>query len=335
MVPPGEPEAAERPASPSLARVVGLRFDPIDRQRIFKERAAGLLQVLGVQLRRRASAAAKVELELRGFDDAEAHQRAGEALLAGVRQAESVHGALRVPDPWEPGAWVEVKNERGLSATALADREFQKHRRAERGRRTAEARLQRLRDEIHRLGALRERYAVELEESDAPDETLAALEAALRREGIPVGIVAPTKAGRAHHASRPTRIEGVRLSTSSDGWEILIGRSARENQRLTFKLAGPEDFWLHALGVTGAHVVVRNPTREKKPPQATLREAAAAAAWFSEARKSAEVDVQWTRRKYVRRIRGGAPGAVQVKRFETLRVRPDDVDRNLREAPGA
>ena len=79
---------------------------------------------------------------------------------------------------------------------------------------------------------------------------------------------------------------------------------------------------LHALGVPGAHVVVRNPERERALPEATLRQAATLAAWFSDAREQTAADVQWTRRRFVRRARGRPPGTVLVKRAQTLRVVP-------------
>jgi predicted ribosome quality control (RQC) complex YloA/Tae2 family protein len=102
----------------------------------------------------------------------------------------------------------------------------------------------------------------------------------------------------------------------------MAGKSGKENHRLTFKLATPEDFWFHALNSPGAHVVARNDERRARPPEATLEEAAAIAAWFSEAGRDEQVDVQWTRRKYVRRPRGAPPGTVIIKKFETIRVRP-------------
>lgn len=144
----------------------------------------------------------------------------------------------------------------------------------------------------------------------------------MREAGIPVGLEPATRAGKAAALARRPRLEGVRMLTSSDGWSILIGRSARDNHRLTFDLAGPEDFWLHAQGCAGAHVVLRNESRLRQPPAPTLREAAAAAAWFSEARRQGWADVEWTRRKYVRHPRGAPPGKVLLKRSETLRVRP-------------
>jgi predicted ribosome quality control (RQC) complex YloA/Tae2 family protein len=109
---------------------------------------------------------------------------------------------------------------------------------------------------------------------------------------------------------------------SKDGWTILIGRTGPDNDRLTFKIAAPDDIWLHAAGVHGAHVVIRNPDRLPAPPPETLAEAARYALWFSAGRSGAAGDVHWTRRKNVRRPKGGTSGQVVLKRFESIRVRP-------------
>ena len=100
------------------------------------------------------------------------------------------------------------------------------------------------------------------------------------------------------------RREGAIVVTGEDGASILVGRTGRDNDRLTFKIAGPEDFWLHVQGRPGAHVVIRNPGRRRRPSRDALEEAAALAAWYSGARSEGQVDVHWTRRKYVRRVRG-------------------------------
>ena len=111
------------------------------------------------------------------------------------------------------------------------------------------------------------------------------------------------------------------MITSKDGWTILVGRTGSDNDKLTFKLAAPDDLWLHAAGVPGAHVVIRNPDRKPSVPSATLAEAAALALWFSDARSEQGADVMWTRRKNVRRAKGGSSGKVVIKRFETIRTR--------------
>ncbi len=69
-------------------------------------------------------------------------------------------------------------------------------------------------------------------------------------------------------------------------------------------------------------MILRADARESRPPPASIEDAAAIAAWFSEFREQQLVDVQWTRRKNVRKPRRLPPGTVLVKRFETIRVRP-------------
>jgi len=111
---------------------------------------------------------------------------------------------------------------------------------------------------------------------------------------------------------------------ASDGAEILIGRSAHQNQAVTFDLARSEDIWLHARGCPGAHVIVRAPG--ERPSDATLREAAALAAYYSANRASGKVVVDWTRRKNVRRLGKGTPGLVSYTGEQTLAVQPEGPD---------
>jgi len=76
------------------------------------------------------------------------------------------------------------------------------------------------------------------------------------------------------------------------GYEVWVGRHARENEQLTFHEARKYDYWLHARGVPGAHVILRVPNRNQKPPRRILEMAASIAAYFSEARHSSLVPVQ-------------------------------------------
>src|SRR5207247_1621287 len=88
--------------------------------------------------------------------------------------------------------------------------------------------------------------------------------------------------------SRSTRIPGTRRYLSSDGYEILVGRAARDNDQLTFRVARPHDLWLHAGDYPGSHVIVRNSSR-REIPHRTVIEAAQLAARFSQASKDAKV----------------------------------------------
>jgi predicted ribosome quality control (RQC) complex YloA/Tae2 family protein len=132
----------------------------------------------------------------------------------------------------------------------------------------------------------------------------------------------------AEPAARPPRASaGPRHYLTSRGLSVLVGRGARENQQLTFKSARPEDLWLHARGVPGSHVILRDP--EGRASADDLREAAEIAAYCSDASAEARIDVHVVRRKHVRPAGGGA-GRVSFSSSETLRVAPRDPEGRLR-----
>lgn len=109
---------------------------------------------------------------------------------------------------------------------------------------------------------------------------------------------------------------------SSDGFEILVGRSARDNDMLTFKIAGPHDFWFHVAATSGSHVVVVNPDQLERLPRNTLREAAELAALHSKSRDGGNVAVHYVQRNFVRKERGAPAGQVTLQRKQTIQVSP-------------
>lgn len=131
------------------------------------------------------------------------------------------------------------------------------------------------------------------------------------------------------HGARPGRgtREGGRGSSfpsrqSSDGYELLYGRTAEESDRLLREVAAPDDWWLHARDHRGGHVIIRTHRQPDRVPRRTIEEAARLAAFLSKARHSSLVPVDYTLRKYVRRARKGPPGLHHFERERTLMVSP-------------
>ncbi|ETW97692.1 MAG: hypothetical protein ETSY1_21615 [Candidatus Entotheonella factor] len=114
----------------------------------------------------------------------------------------------------------------------------------------------------------------------------------------------------------------ARRFVAPDGMVVLVGRTAVDNDILTFKLASQKDFWLHVAGESGSHVVVRNPEGLSRLPRETLRFAAALAARHSKARQGGQVAVHVARVSDVKKPRGVPAGKVTLARFESVRVRP-------------
>jgi len=109
---------------------------------------------------------------------------------------------------------------------------------------------------------------------------------------------------------------------SADGLPIFVGRNAEENEELTFHLAKSDDLWLHARGSPGSHVVIRL-AKGVDPPPDTLRDAATLALLYSDLKKSGKGEVIYTRRKWVKKAKGQAVGAVIVTQEKTISVKVD------------
>jgi predicted ribosome quality control (RQC) complex YloA/Tae2 family protein len=105
------------------------------------------------------------------------------------------------------------------------------------------------------------------------------------------------------------------------GWVVLAGRTSQDNDRLSLKLAKPNDWWFHVKGLSGSHVVLRVPAGEE-PDRDTLKAAAAVAAWHSRKREAKQVAVSATRARFVTKPRGAKPGTVEIRKEKVLMVRP-------------
>jgi len=302
------PVAVERPGSTALhpgtwseaaalflgARLRGARFERRRRRALDEARR---------QVRRLGQLEANLGRDREGLPDEGRLRRQGEALLAFAGRVEPGATSADVPDPWEPERTLRLELDPRLPAPANADRLFDRARRIERSRRQIGLRLA---------------------------ETRSALEEARRRESAvlaarDVDALGPPPGEPDQAAGRERG--GPRRYLTSRGLSLLVGRGARENHQVTFAMARPEDLWFHARDVPGAHVVLRDD--EGRASAADLREAAEVAAFFSEARGEAQVDVHVTRRKHLRPARGG-PGRVFVAHSDTVRAAPRDPEGRLR-----
>jgi predicted ribosome quality control (RQC) complex YloA/Tae2 family protein len=111
----------------------------------------------------------------------------------------------------------------------------------------------------------------------------------------------------------------LRLRTQR-GVPLLVGRTAQQNDAVTFRLAAPEDLWFHARNIPGSHVVLRVGGVEVS--EEDIAEAAGIAAAYSASRNDAQVDVVYTEKRYVRKIANAPPGMVTYRNEQVIRVAP-------------
>lgn len=109
---------------------------------------------------------------------------------------------------------------------------------------------------------------------------------------------------------------------SSDGFDIYVGKNDKQNEYLTHKFAKKQDIWLHTKTIAGSHVIIK--TNSKQVPKNTILQAAQLSAFFSKARNSQNVPVDYTNISYVRKIRNAPLGKVTYTNYTTLYVTPDE-----------
>jgi hypothetical protein len=271
----------------------------------FRARRAAVMDEVRREARRLRALEDHLARDLAGLPPPDELRRQAEALLSSPGSAVGAESnEVELADPYDSGGRVRVRVDPRLSLPANADRLFEKARRLERARRQVDARRADAREKLqHALareaGALAARDLADLGEA----------------------------AGRAGARSEENANAAPRHYLTARGLSVLVGRGARENHRLTFAVAGPEDLWLHARDVPGAHVILRDP--EGRAGAEDVREAAELAAFFSDARAQPQADVHVTRRKHVRAARGGH-GRVRIAHSDTLRVAPRDPEGRLR-----
>jgi predicted ribosome quality control (RQC) complex YloA/Tae2 family protein len=108
---------------------------------------------------------------------------------------------------------------------------------------------------------------------------------------------------------------------SSTGMRISVGKNNTQNDELTCKQAFKSDIWFHTQKIHGSHVILW--TEGQQPDLTSLNEAACLAAWFSQARESSKVPVDYTPVKFVKKPAGARPGMVVYTTYETAWVTPD------------
>lgn len=255
---------------------------------------------------------------------AERDRRLGDLLKANLHAVRRGQASVTVTEWTEEGpAEVVVPLDPALGPRENMERFYRRFRRIAESAARVEARAAEVRTRLAVLVAL-------LAEVDAAGpEALPRLEKEARR--LAAGPRPIQQARRRRDEPAPP----YRAFRSLAGLPILVGRGAAENDELTRRVARGNDLWLHARGLPGAHVVVR--LGKAAPDQETLLDAAHLAAHFSDGRGAPQLEIDATRVKHVRKVKGSAPGAVTYSQEKVvlLRLEPARLARLLSEEEGA
>jgi predicted ribosome quality control (RQC) complex YloA/Tae2 family protein len=257
----------------------------------------------------RARALAKVrtlEEEQRALADGDRYRRWGEAIFANLWAIQSGQEVLE----WEGE---QIPLPAGTPASEIAQEYFSLYRKAGRGQDQLESLIARARSELD--------YVEQMVVMASMAETFDEIEA-VRAEWEAFAPEREQRGGKPGKGPRGRRLAAPKPHHDDAGNAIYVGRSGELNDLVTFSIASSSDFWLHARGVPGAHVIVRPVVQGADVPDETLERAASLAAYFSASRDDSRVEVDICRRRDVRKISGAGPGMVTYRNERTVRVAP-------------
>lgn len=262
--------------------------------------------------------AKKLKLEQADLQDAvlaEKYKNAGDLLTAYLHMVPPGATEIELPDFYNPDKLVKIHLKPELSAVENAKRFFARYNKAKKAERQLREHISANSDELD--------YVESLQNALLDAKTLADL-AAVRRETAAAGYLKPDKADKQTKPGKTDAQAAPRHYRTGDGFEVWLGRNNRQNDRLTGKLAAPDDLWFHTQKIPGSHVILRrDPTRSFTDN--AICEAAQLAAAHSQARTADKVPVDYTTVKNVKKPNGAKPGMVIYFEQQTLYVAPQEL----------
>ena len=233
----------------------------------------------------------------------------GELITANLYRMERGSGRVTVENYYEPDCPpMEIRLDPRLSPQENAAKYFKQYNKAKTAEKILTEQLQRGREELDYLESVLQQLQQAEAEQDFND---------IRTELTDGGYI------RSHGKKQPgfQRASKPREFRSTAGLRILVGRSNKQNDQLTCKIAGPRDIWLHTQKIHGSHVILC--TEGAEPDEQSLVEAAILAAYYSQGRESGKVPVDYTPARYVKKPSGAKPGMVVYTTYQTRQVSPD------------
>ena len=283
-------------------------FGKAERDRV-KQQGNDLERLIANEKEKNEKKILKLEKTLEDAQKAEQYQLYGELLTANIFMVEKGMKEITVVNYYdEDGASITIPLEPRKTPSENAQRYFTKYQKAKKSVNIVKEQIEIARAEVSYFDTLLQQV-----EAASPKDI-----EEIREELIEGGYIrARQKKGNKNKQNLKPLLEKYR---SSDDTEILVGKNNKQNDYLTNKVAARDEIWLHTKDIPGSHVVIRS----KEPSEETILEAAQMAAYFSKARNSSSVPVDFTKVRHVKKPAGAKPGFVIYEQQQTVYVTPDE-----------
>lgn len=275
-----------------------------------RQKTADLVKLLNNHIERTAKKMSVLEATLSDAGKKDMYRQYADLITANIYQIKEGHKNVELVNYFdEEMGTVKIPLDPSLTPARNAQKYYKKYTKSKTALKEAEKQLKYSREELWYL-----RSTLAMVETADRIEDISAIRRELTDEGY-IKKTANAKRKQKDEQSKPMHF------VSSDGFDIYVGRNNTQNDYLTLKLANSSDIWFHTKDIHGSHTVIKLGI-DKKVPDNTILEAASVAAYYSKARESAQVPVDYTEIKNVKKPNGAKPGMVIYDRYNTVYVTP-------------
>lgn len=305
----------------SFSALLDRYYEEKEAQERVKQRGQDFIKSVQQARTRTAKKIANQEQDLRSAVDRERLRRYGELITANLYRMERGQTTLTAQDYYDPECReVDIPLDPLRTPQQNAAKYFKDYKKAQKAEEMLTIQLEKNRRELDYLDSVLQMIALSEGDRDLQE---------IRQELMENGYLRQHKRKMTAKGKEKLVRSKPMEFRSSAGIPILVGKNNAQNDRLTLKEADKRDIWLHVQKLHGSHVILK--TGGAQPDPQSLTEAAQLAAWFSQARESAQVPVDYTPVKVVKKPAGAKPGFVIYPTYQTLFVTPsEDVVKALR-----
>ena len=286
--------ACESVPQESVSLMLSAFYAEKDTLSRIRQKSADMRQVIGTALERNRK---KYELQLKQLADTDKRDKYriyGELINTYGYQAEPGSTSLTALN-YYTGEEVKIPLDKDLSVSANAQKYFDRYNKLKRTYEALTTLAAETKAEIDYLESVSNALDIATAEED-----LTQLKDELRESGY--AKKRSPKDKQARIISKPFHY------LTEDGFHLYVGKNNIQNEELTFKFASGNDWWFHAKGIPGSHVIVKSEGKEL--PDRAFEQAAAVAAWYSKAKKDEKVEIDYVEKKQVKKVPGAKPGFV-------------------------
>lgn len=303
-------QGAEIEYKDTLCDIIDKFYEKKDAAERMRQKSADLVKLLNTYIERGAKKQGILVLTLKDSENKDKYKIFGELLTANLYRIEEGAKEVVLENYYEEDMpQVKIPLEPNLSPSQNAQKYFKKYQKAKNAEVEATRQLEENKGVLEYLES-----TLVLVENAETESDLNAIRGELAEQGYLKRLVLK-KNRKMQNTSKPMHF------VSSDGFDIYVGKNNTQNDYLTLKLANSNDIWFHTKNIHGSHTIIKLGL-DKDVPETTMREAAELAAYYSKARESSQVPVDYTSVKNVKKPNGAKPGMVIYDYYNTVYVTP-------------